>query len=53
MPGVNLKHCFLDIIEDDIWALQEAEYDFIVPFDQLDRGFIDLIKFAFSVSQEA
>ena len=53
MPGVNLKHCFLDIVEDEIWAHQEAEYDFTVPFDQLNRRFIDLIKFAFSVSHEA
>ena len=52
MPGVHLKHCFLDIIEDEFWAHQEAENDFLVPIDQLNRRFIDLKKFAFSVSQE-
>ena len=31
---------------------QEAENDFYVPFDHLNRRFIDLKKFAFSSGQE-
>ena len=49
VPGVNMKYCFLNIIEDEIWEHQEAENEFLVPFDQLIRRFIDLKKFAFSV----
>jgi len=53
LPGVHLKHCFLDIIEDEFWAHLEEEYDFLVLFGKLNCRFIDLKKFAFSVSQEA
>ena len=52
MPGVHLKHCFHDIIQDELWPIQEAENAFLVPFDHLNRRFIDLKEVAFSDGQE-
>ena len=48
----TLQHRFLDLTKVEFWVCQEAESDFYVPFDHLNRSFTDLKKVMFSVRQE-
>jgi len=49
VPGVHLNHRFLEPTIVEFWACQEAENDFEMHFDHLNRH---ITKVTFSVGQE-